>query len=172
MENNKKAWLVFVVVYIASVVIPMCQFKVPPVMQLLINDLNINLATAGLLMSIFAIAGIILAVPAAVLLQKLGPKTSGLVALGCAVVGSLIGALAGNATTLLISRIIEGVSMGLIGVVAPAVVCMWFPPEKRGLPMGLWATWVPVGIFLTYNFAGPLSDSFGWQGLWWFTGAI
>ena len=74
MENNKKAWLVFVVVYIASVVIPMCQFKVPPVMQLLINDLNINLATAGLLMSIFAIAGIILAVPAAVLLQKLGDK--------------------------------------------------------------------------------------------------
>jgi nitrate/nitrite transporter NarK len=45
---------------------------------------------------------------------------------------------------------------------------MWFPPEKRGGPMGIWASWVPVGSFIIYNLAGPLLGSFGWQGLWWF----
>jgi nitrate/nitrite transporter NarK len=45
---------------------------------------------------------------------------------------------------------------------------MWFPPEKRGTPMGVWASWVPVGGFLIYNLAGPLLGSFGWQSIWWF----
>jgi nitrate/nitrite transporter NarK len=45
---------------------------------------------------------------------------------------------------------------------------MWFPPEKRGTPMGVWASWIPVGGFIMYNLAGPLLGSFGWQGIWWF----
>ncbi|MDD2388251.1 MAG: MFS transporter [Desulfobacterales bacterium] len=172
MENKVKAWRVFVVVYIASVVIPMCQFKVPPLMPLLIKDLGIGMGTAGFLMSIFAVAGIIIAIPAAMLLTRLGPKKSGMIALGCAVLGSVIGAMAQGAATILIGRTIEGISVGLIAVVAPAAICMWFPPEKRGLPMGIWATWVPVGLFIIFNIAGPLSDSFGWQGVWWFTAIV
>jgi len=172
MENKTKAWRVFSVVYIASVVIPMCQFKVPPVMPLLIKDLGISMGTAGFMMSIFAVAGILIAIPAAMLLTKLGPKKSGMIALACAVLGSVIGAMAQGAATILIGRTIEGISVGLIAVVAPAAICMWFPPEKRGLPMGIWATWVPVGIFIIFNIAGPLSDSFGWKGVWWFTAIV
>jgi nitrate/nitrite transporter NarK len=64
--------------------------------------------------------------------------------------------------------VIEGIGLGLITVISPAVISMWFPPEKRGTPMGIWASWVPVGSFIIYNLAGPLLGSFGWQGLWWF----
>jgi len=56
----------------------------------------------------------------------------------------------------------------LITVIAPAVISMWLPPEKRGTPMGIWASWVPVGSFIMYNLAGPLLRSFGWQSIWWF----
>jgi hypothetical protein len=38
---------------------------------------------------------------------------------------------------------------------------MWFDPQERGLPMGMWAAWVPVGNVIMLNAAHPLLLSFG-----------
>jgi MFS family permease len=154
--------------YLAGVAIALNQSKVPPIMQVLLQSLHMDMTTGGWLMSAFAVTGLVLGIPAAFVLAKLGPKLSGLIALGCTLLGSIIGALANDPVTLLLGRVVEGVGLGLITVIAPAVISMWFPPEKRGTPMGLWASWVPVGSFIMYNLAGPLLSSFGWQSIWWF----
>lgn len=167
MTSKQRAWAVMSVAYLAGVVIALNQFKVPPVMPVLMADLQVDMTTGGWLMSSFAVAGVVLGLPAALVLDKLGPKGAGLLALGAAVLGAVIGALAADATMLLIGRAVEGVGLGLISVVAPAVISLWFPPAERGLPMGIWASWVPVGSFLIFNLAGPLRGAFGWQGLWW-----
>ncbi|SHF99489.1 Predicted arabinose efflux permease, MFS family [Desulfacinum infernum DSM 9756] len=162
-----KKWAVMWTVYLASVVVVINQFKVPPVMATLMKDLQVSMGAAGWLMSIFAFAGIVLALPAAVILGRFGPRLSGLMGLGFTVLGSVVGALASTSTMLLAGRLIEGVGLGLISVVAPAVIAMWFRPEEMGLPMGIWSTWVPVGSTLAYNLAGPIQESMGWQGIWW-----
>jgi MFS family permease len=154
--------------YLAGIAIALNQSKVPPVMQALLQDLHMDTATGGWLMSAFAVAGIVLGIPAAFVLAKLGPKISGLIAIGCTLAGSIIGALATGPAILLGGRAIEGIGLGLIAVIAPAVISMWFPPEKRGTPMGVWASWVPVGSFIILNMASPLVRGFGWQGVWWF----
>jgi MFS family permease len=167
--NNIRAWLVLVSVYLASITVTMSMMKVPPLMNLLIKDLNTDTTTGGLFMSSFMIAGVILAIPVASLLNSWGPKKSGLIALGFTIFGSLFGSLAqGSAMILLIGRFIEGIGFAGIMVIAPAVVSMWFEPESRGLPMGIWATWVPVGMFIIFNLAKPLESFFGWRGVWWF----
>ena len=171
MTSNRKAWAVMLAAYFAGVAIALNQSKVPPAMQVLLQSLHMDMTTGGWLMSAFAVAGIVLGIPAAFVLVKLGPKISGLIAIGCTVLGSIIGALAVGPALLLSGRVIEGIGLGLIVVIAPAVISMWFPPEKRGLPMGIWASWVPVGTFVMYNLAAPLMGSFGWQGIWWF-GAV
>ena len=61
----------------------------------------------------------------------------------------------------------EGIGMGLLGVVAPASIAMWFPQEKQGAPMGIWATWVPTGSLAMYILAPALGTSAGWQAVWW-----
>jgi nitrate/nitrite transporter NarK len=62
--------------------------------------------------------------------------------------------------------------MGLIAVVAPAAIAMWFPREKQGTPMGIWATWVPVGSVLMFVLAPTMTAAFGWQSVWWFGAAF
>ena len=57
--------------------------------------------------------------------------------------------------------------IGLIGVIAPATIAMWFPLARQGVPMGIWATWVPVGSVLMYNLAPALAAARGWQAVWW-----
>ena len=172
MLSKQRAWAVMLTVYLAGIVVAVNQFKVPPVMQALMTDLRVDMATGGWLMSSFAVAGVVLGLPAALVLARLGPKWAGLLALGATLLGSSLGALAPTSTLLLIGRAVEGLGLGLISVVAPAVISLWFPPAERGLPMGIWASWVPVGSFLIFNLAGWLQESFGWQGLWWFGSAL
>jgi len=169
---KRKAWAVMWVVYLAGVAIALNQFKVPPVMQALLDSLQVDMATGGWLMSVFSVAGVIFALPAAFLLGRVGPKASGLVALGCTIIGSIIGAFAQGAGILLFGRIIEGIGLALIAVVAPAVISMWFEPQERGLPMGIWSTWVPVATFVMFNVASVILNSFGWQGIWWLGTAV
>ena len=166
------AWVILVVAYIASVAAPLNQFKVPPVMPVLIEAFNLSLSSAGLLMSVFAITGLILALPTGIILQRLGLKVTGLIAMGGLILGSILGALSSSAGLMLISRVIEGVGMGLIIVVAPASIAMWFPPEKQGTPMGIWATCVPLGSVLMFLLAPAMASSLGWQSIWWFGAAF
>lgn len=169
---KRKAWAVMLAAYLGGVAVALNQFKVPPVMQVLIDNLHVNMATGGWLMSVFSVAGVVLALPAALLLARLGPKASGLIALGCTILGSIVGALARGAAVMLAGRLVEGIGLGLIAVVAPAVISMWFRPQERGLPMGIWASWVPVGNFIMFNLANPIQGAFGWPGIWWFGAAF
>ena len=163
----KYAWVILAVVYFASVVAPFNQFKVPPIMPVLMQRFQLDLTQAGLLMSTIAAIGLVLAIPAGMAMQRFGSKVTILAALVFMATGSMLGALSQNFALLLGSRVLEGIGIGLIGVAAPATIAMWFPPEKRGTPMGIWATWVPVGSVSIYNLAPAFASTLGWQSVWW-----
>jgi predicted MFS family arabinose efflux permease len=166
------AWVILAVVYFASVAAPINQFKIPPIMPVLMQTFQIDLIQAGLLMSVIAMIGLLLALPTGIILQRLGPKTTLLIALGLTALGTVIGALANSFVILLGSRVVEAVGIGLMGVTAPATIAMWFPPERQGTPMGIWATWVPIGSVAVYNLAPVLASSLGWQSVWWIGAAF
>lgn len=168
MRSSQTAWKVMGAAFLASIAVAANQFKVPPLMQVLLGEFDIDLVTGGWLMSIFAVAGFILAIPAAFLLVRLGFQRTGLVALSFSITGAVLGALAPTAEILLVSRVIEGIGVGLIAVAAPAIISAWFEPRDRGLPMGIWAAWVPVGNVLIFNLAHPLQAALGWRAVWWF----
>lgn len=168
MTNKRKAWAVMGVVFLASVAIAANRFKVPPVLPTLMAELGVDMVTGGWLVSISSIAGVALSIPAAVLLNRIGLKLTGIFALGCAIVGPIIGALAPSTEFLLLGGVAEGIGATLISVVAPAAISRWFKLEDRGLPMGIWAGWVPVGNVIMFNLAHPLADALGWRAVWWF----
>jgi MFS family permease len=161
------AWVILAVVYFASVVSPFNQFKIPPLMPVLLQTFQIDLTQAGLLMSSIAMIGLLLALPTGIILQRLGPRITLLIALGLMGIGAMVGALSNGFSMLQGSRIVEGLGMGLMGVTAPATIAMWFPPERQGTPMGIWATWVPIGSVAIYNLSPVMTASLGWQSVWW-----
>lgn len=165
------AWVILAVAFIAGVAAPLNQNKVSPLMTMLMDAFQVDLSTAGLLTSVFAITGFLLALPAGIILQRLGLKASAMIAMGSLVIGSVLGALASTYTVLLVSRVIEGAGLGLIAVIGPASIALWFPPEKQGLPMGVWSTWMPAGSVLSAIAAAAMASQ-GWQSLWWFCAAF
>ncbi len=173
MQNSlrRTAWLVLAVLVFFSVAAPLNQFKVPPVMPILMAAFRLSTGEAGLLMSVFAFTGLILALPSGFIFQKLGFRLTGLLAVGAVLVGAIIGALSGNIGTLLASRVLEGVGTSLTAVLAPAVIAMWFKPAERGMPMGIWSIWVPLGSSIMLVVAPLLAGASNWTRVWWFGAA-
>ena len=85
------AWVILADLYIASVASALNQFKVPPVLPVLIRAFGLSLSDAGMLMSIFSLTGFLLALPAGFIMQRLGLKTTGMIAVGAVFVGSALG---------------------------------------------------------------------------------
>jgi MFS family permease len=168
VSMKRTAWIMTLTAFLAGVAVTVNQFKVPPALPTLLPALGLDMASGGWLMSVFSLAAVVLSIPAALLLHRIGLKRAGIVALGCVAAGSSLGAIAGDATTLLISRLIEGMGMSVVAVASPAIISLWFEPRERGLPMGIWAAWVPAGSVIMFNTAPALEGAFGWRGIWWF----
>ncbi len=165
-------WLVLGAVYLASIAAVMAQFAAPPLMPLLIESFGVDLAAASSMMSVFSITGLVLALPAGLLLVRYGARATIVAAMASVVLGSLLGVVAPDFGMFLAGRAVQGVGVGLVGVAAPAVVAGTFPDERRGLPMGIWATWVPVGGILMYLIGPALASTWGWAAAWWLSAAV
>ncbi len=125
------------------------------------GPLGLDPVVFGLLMSALSIIGVILAFPAAWIARGIGLKNTILLSVGCLAVGSAVFGLADSIAVLMAGRLLEGVGLGLIGVAAPSCVTVWFPRHKRGLALGIWATWVPLGSIISFNVVPPLAQAGG-----------
>ena len=161
-------WFILIIVVLTSIAASLNQFKVPPVMPLLMEAFSQSASRAGLLMSVFALTGLFLAIPAGFILQKIGYRAVGLLAIFCLILGAGIGALSRGMGIMLASRFIEGAGMSFMAVVAPAIIALRFSSKRRGKAMGIWSIWVPLGSTIMFILAPPLAGYWGWQGVWWF----
>jgi MFS family permease len=161
------AWIILLVVFLASFAVPLNMFKVPPVAPMMFGAFGLDPTTFGWLMSAFQVMGIFLAFPAAGLVLKFGLKPTTIVAVACCAAGSLIGTFAPNTPVLMLSRFVEGAGMAFFGVVAPVALSAWFPARRIGLAIGLWSIWMPLGSTLMFNLAPALAGDGNWQAVWW-----
>lgn len=165
-KTSAKGWAACLAAIFGGMALALLQNKLTPVMNVIMDAFNIDMAMAGLLSTIFTVMGVVMALPAAGMLKKFGPRTSGLIAFACAIAGSVVGIMTENVTVMLVSRVIEGTGIGIIAVLAPSVISMWFPPEKRGLPMGIWGSWMMVSQTALFFSGTAITDAWGWRGMW------
>jgi MFS family permease len=162
-----RAWLILAVLLLFSIAAPLNQFKVPPIMPLLMEALGLSVGRSGLLMSVFAVTGLILALPSGFIFQKVGHRATGLLAGGSIVIGAALGALSQGTGVLLISRVIEGIGTSFMAVLAPAIIAQWFSRRHRGTAMGIWSAWVPVGTAAMLILAPWIAQASDWHAVWW-----
>lgn len=136
---------------------------VSPILPAMIADLGIGHGAAGLLMSLFALPGIVLSFPAGWLTDRWGPDRTG--GLGLLVMG--LGTLAVGAGptfgVILAGRTLTGVGVSLAVVALQRMIAALFAGRNLGLPMGVSGMAVPLGIILILNLAGPWSERAGWR---------
>ena len=122
-SRKRSPGMVLVVMLISMVAGSICMNKVAPVLTNIVSDLAIaNSTLSGMLMSIFVISGIFLSIPMGMLTTKYGTFKTGLFSLAAIIIGSSMGAVAGNYTLLLVSRMVEGIGLMFLATIGPAAV--------------------------------------------------
>ncbi len=166
---KNKAVLNAVIAILAGIAVAASMYKVSAVTGLIMTDLQIDNRQCGWLVSIVTLLGLILALPAGGIMMKVGAKKLGIFSLVCSLLSNIFGFKASTFTVLLLSRLLEGFSFGLISVASPAIINMWFSEQKRGVPMAIWSCWIGLGLFISLKGANVLvdvNDISSWRNLW------
>lgn len=77
--------------------------------------------------------------------------------------GSLLGGLSASTDVMILSRIMQGITAGLLTPLSMTIIFQVFPPGKQGFAMGLSALWVILAPAVGPAVGGVLIDSFNWR---------
>jgi len=77
--------------------------------------------------------------------------------------GSLLCGMSSNETTLIMSRILQGLGAGMIQPLGMAIITREFPPQQRGVALGFWAISAAASVSFGPMIGGYLVDNFSWQ---------
>lgn len=167
-SSDRFRWLILAVVWLAGFIQPMNMVKIFALAPVLMDSFQISEDMMSIVMSLFYVIGIVLAFPAASVVNKIGIKVTAVIALVFSILGGIVGALSTDLTVFMISRVLEGVGMGVMGVVGVAAISPWFKPSKRGFPLAIWGTWVTIAFLIGPALFSFIYDTTGsWQIIWW-----
>jgi len=133
-----------------------------PLASLIIDDLAMTHTEMGLAMGAWQLVYIFSAVPAGILLDRIGPRYA--LTLGGLLIGvsALARIFADDATMLIVAVMLFGLGGPIISAGAPKVVVSSFVGSSRGLAMGIYMTGPATGSIIsltsTHSILLPLFD--------------
>lgn len=95
--------------------------------------------------------------------QSLGARGAYIAALVAFAVSSVVGALSPNDSILIASRIVQGAAAGLAQPLGMVSIFQAFPPERRGMAMGMYGVGVILAPALGPTLGGILIDNYSWR---------
>ena len=122
-------------------------------------------AQKGFMVSVPIIAGALMRFPLGVLSQYIGRKNAAMVEMALIMIGLIYGyAFVDTHGEVLAMGVLLGIAGGSFGV-ALSLGSGWFPPQYKGLAMGI-AGAGNSGTVLAVLFAPPLAMKFGWTAVY------
>ena len=172
--NSKERWICFAALFFLGFTATFNQFKAAPAIQFIGSDLGMSVDMLSQIMGVYSIAGMILAYPGMLVMQRCGVKFSIVITSILQLFGSLVCVYASSTAAFLAGRTLEGMAYGLICVIGPNIMPRLFPLKDQGLCMGIWSQWTPVGVVIAfftapmiYEAAGGAAVAFSWRPIWY-----
>jgi MFS family permease len=168
VKKYQNHMVVSILLLLFGIALATAQYTVTPYMAEFAGADSFNLGNnVSWLMSIFTFVGIVLAIPTGMLAKKFGPKKMLMAACAFVVVGSLVGAFAGNnGAIFIVSRGIEGVALIFTTICGPLAVQKYCAPDKVGSATGIWALWVCLGSVVGGTVTPSIYAATGFMGTW------
>lgn len=163
MPSERTQWAPFIAVLVSAIVAAMQVGKAAIGLPDLAEDLRLGLGSAAWVVSVFAVVGVVGAVPVGLAVGRFGGKRPVLAGLSAMALGSFAGGMAESFPTLLAARAMEGAGFLLVVVAAPVLSQMLAAPKDRKMVMAIWSTFMPAGMAIALA-AGTLIG--GWRSMW------
>jgi EmrB/QacA subfamily drug resistance transporter len=157
---------------IASFLTPFMTSSVNIALPVIGTEFVLNASTLGWIATAYLLAAAMVLMPAGRLADIIGRKKLYLIGLGLYSGASFLCAAAVSSATLIVFRILQGVGAGVIFATGLAIVTSVFPPEKRGMALGIVAGSTYLGLSLGPVLGGFLTHYLGWRSIFWSTAPV
>lgn len=146
--------------------------KLPPALPVLREVLGVTLLQSGFLLSMVQLAGVLLGLAVGLAADGMGLRRSLLSGLMLLSVAGALGAWAQAAPTLIALRALEGLGFLLVAMPAPALLRRLVPPQRLSAVLGVWGSYMPLGMALALLCGPFVLAARGWQTWWWLTAGL
>jgi len=125
--------------------------SISPLADLLAKQLNFTDSNIGLLQGIYSFPNIIMVLVGGLIIDRIGSKKAVLIFTFLIFIGSIVTAMWGNITTMVIGRLIFGMGAESMIVAITTIIAQWFKGKELSFAFGLNLTVARLGSFLALN---------------------
>ena len=163
-EEGSTPWATVAAATFAGFAAAMQVGKAAAALPLIRAEMGTGLTTLALYATLVSAVAATLGLAFGGVVARIGARRAGFAGLALIALGSAGGAAAPGVGALLASRAPEAMGFALVATAMPALIGRAAAPGGRALALGLWATWLPVGIAaaMAVVLAAP---ALGWRGL-------
>ncbi len=140
------------------------RFSWPPMVQVMLPIMNIEITEAMAYMSVFYIGYVTTQIPGGILGDRFGPRLVLSVAMALQGLGTLCLGFTADYNVGLFLRLVCGLGAGCVYSSCLKSIVTWFAPAQRSLAIGILMTAPTLGIALPNLIMPALNSSMGWQG--------
>lgn len=169
-KKRLSPYVYLVIIVLSYLTAGFCSYRLQPIMTYMMQLMQIDEAKTGVLVSALSILSIFLAVPFGVMMGKIGPRKTGILAMLLIIGGSLVGVFAtSNYTVMFVSQLIVGAGICATGILGPYVIACLFAPELRGRANGIYITGGTIAQLVMFNLVPRITTATNIAPAWWFT---
>ncbi len=128
----------------------------------MVDALGLSFADLGLLIGLYFLPGVVVALPAGAVGQRIGDKRAVLVGLGLMALGGVVTGLADGLPALIVGRLISGIGAVVLNVMMSKMVTDWFAGREIVLAMSIFVNSFPIGVGAALAVLGWVASGRGW----------
>ncbi|WP_237563761.1 MDR family MFS transporter [Halalkalibacter okhensis] len=155
-------WMVVVAVLLGSFTMILNNSMLNPAVPQLMNVFHSDAVATGWVITIFMVTMGMTVPVTGYLGDRFGKKKLYIIGLAIFVLGSLLGSLSWNLSSLIIFRGLQGVGGGIMMPLSMALIFEAFPRKERGLATGVWGISAMMAPTIGPTFGGFLLETLDW----------
>ena len=161
-QRTGDAWA-FILAYAAILAFGLTFQALPPLLQMIKQELALTYSQAGFLIGLFSLPGIVLTIPIGIAADRHGPKAVAIASLAAMTAGLLIMMAGHTFLVIAMGRALSGLGGLSLALVAAQIISRHFQQIRLNRAMGFYNTGMPLGTIIAFLAFGNLGASFGWR---------
>src|SRR5437016_8091887 len=157
-----RRWIILAILFAARAATGFQFQSVGSSAPMLMRDLAIDYSQIGLLLGAYLLPGVVVALPAGLLGQRLRGKTLGLAGLALMAISGVALGYSENFAAALVARTIGGIGATIVVLVATKMTTDWFDSREIVLAMSILQVSWPFGAMLALPIQAFVAQSWGW----------
>ncbi|MCL7748834.1 MDR family MFS transporter [Halalkalibacter alkaliphilus] len=155
-------WMVVVAVLLGSFTMILNNSMLNPAVPQLMNVFHADAVATGWVITIFMVTMGMTVPVTGYLGDRFGKKKLYILGLAIFVLGSLLGSLSWNLSSLIMFRGLQGIGGGIMMPLSMALIFEAFPRKERGLATGVWGISAMMAPTIGPTFGGFLLETLDW----------